>query len=168
MAEMIEVLDKEFKNYKTRKRVETSKEKQEDLAWKKKLTDFKANELKLLPKKIELYKNILAWRNKFIKSKQFKKVFHERDECVIFWNGWAHELPRFGGPGCWSRLYLEETGKLRYWAGYKWMPTGPEIVFTDNLKNAEEFTYKYLEELDISIKTGKVYKTIAEELKEDY
>jgi len=162
----IELLDKVFQKHKTKKKTEKQKERQEDLIRRKNKKSFLLEEAKLLPKKIKLYKQILAWRNKFIKSKQFKRVFSEFDELVIFWSKWGHmEFPEFGGG--WSRLYLEESGKLRYWAGYKWMPIGPEIVFTDNLKNAEEFTYKYLEELYKLIETGKIYKNIAEEVNEE-
>lgn len=164
----IELLDRQIQKHKARKKIGEERERQKDLAGKKKEGSFLAKEAKLLPKRIALHKKIQAWRDEFIKSKQFKRLFSDfdDDELVIFWNGWGHlKFEEFGGG--WSRLYLEKSGKLRYCAGYKWMATGPEIVLTPNPETAKKFTHKYLKELHNSIKTGKIYKTIAEELKQE-
>ena len=52
----IELLDKVFQKHKVKKKTEKQKERQEDLSTRKKKKLFYGEEAKLLPKKINLYK----------------------------------------------------------------------------------------------------------------
>src|SRR3989338_3952110 len=95
--EKIESLDDEIQKYEAQKRIADDKRRQDELAKKQKVKAFLAEESKMLPEKIALYKEILAWRNKFIKTEQFRKTFRALSSCTIFYNNWGHlKLKAFG------------------------------------------------------------------------
>ena len=162
----IEELDDGFYEYEASQKKRKARERREELAEKEKRTAYKAREAKLLPKKIELYEKIIAWRDEFSKTEQFKKVFRVLEQTIIFNNGWASsEGNNFGG---WSRLLLERNGRLTYEEGYKWIGVRSSFELTSNAeKESPFFSHKYLSELYDSIKSGEVYHTIAAELKEE-
>ncbi|MBS3146014.1 hypothetical protein J4414_04395 [Candidatus Woesearchaeota archaeon] len=161
----IENLNKAIKGYENKKKVRIRLEKEEELKEQEKETKYKENEKKLGGEKLATYKKILAWKEDFIKTKQFKKLFNkDEDDIIIYWGGWGHKQPSYGGHGCWSRIYLEKSGRLRYWAGYKWMPTGPDFCLDQ--KTFQKLSYDYLNKLQQDISKGEIYKTIAKELKE--
>ena len=165
MKMSIENLNKTIKKYETKKDARIRQEEKEDRIEREKERKYKENEKQLAGEKAQAYKKILVWRDDFVKTKQFKKIFTEdEDDVIIYWGGWGHKDPSYGGHGCWSRVYLEKSGKLRYWAGYKWMATGPE--FGLDQKTFQKLSYDYLNKLHKDIESVGVYKTIAQELKE--
>lgn len=166
--EKIESLDDEIQKYETQKRIADDKRRQYELAKKQKIKALLAEEAKLLPEKIALYKEILAWRDGFVKTEQFKRAFNALSSCTIFGSNWGHiKLQEFGSGGCWSRLDMDKSGALGYGAGFKWMGTGPRFPLKRNPETAKKLTYNYLKELHNAINTGKIYARIAKELSED-
>ncbi len=158
-------LNKAIQKYETKKEARIKQEKIEDQREQEKERNYKDSEKNLTGKKTEIYKKILVWKNNFVKTKQFKSLFTEdEDDIIIYWGGWGHKQPSYGGYGCWSRIYLEKSGRLRYWAGYKWMATGPD--FGLDQKTFQKLSYDFLDKLHKNIDSGEVYKTIARELKE--
>ncbi len=82
----------------------------------------------------------------------------------LFINGWrwAHR-PLAGGECNWSRTYLRESDgspELYYWAGYKWMSTGPHIYTRTPEEMAARFSLDYLRQLKRSFDDGTVYEAI--------
>ncbi|MFH0970727.1 MAG: hypothetical protein V1776_04690 [Candidatus Diapherotrites archaeon] len=164
----IKLLDKQIQKYRTKKKIIRERETKEDLILQKKENEFRANESKLLPKKIELYKKILSWRNKFKKSKQFKTIFGGDNEVEVFFYGWGHlnlESSYNGPTANVSKLFLNKSGKLEYEARHKMM-SYPRIVLSSKTKTARKFTHEYLIELCRTIETGKIYKNISNEIAE--
>lgn len=114
----------------------------------------------LLMKKIELCKRLFAWKEEFLKTEEGKKSFERSYKNLwVFGGGWAHQLPHYGGGGCWSRIYFNKTS-IEYWAGYKWMPTGPRVNYTKPEEMAKMLDYKYLQGIIEAIDSRKIFKTI--------
>jgi len=168
-ASKLKKLQSEIEQYRSKKLAKQRKEQQEEKEAQERQAKFWREEDKLLPKKMRLIKEIFAWKEEFVKTKQFKQLFdNSGDEIIVFHSGWGHDNPRYCGLGCWSRLYLEKSGNLKYWAGYKWMPPASGTILNNDEKTARKFTYKYLRELNEAIKLGQIYKTIIKKLKEEF
>jgi len=160
----LENLNREIDSYKAKKHARTMQEQRERKKEQEENRDFESKEKKLLGKKLQIYNEIAAWRNKFVKANASLMSLLDEDEIIIYYGNWGHERPAYSSYGCWSRVYLEKSGKLRYWAGYKWMPSGPE--FNLNQQIVSRLSYDYLNKLHRHVITGQVYKTIKQEIKE--
>lgn len=171
MKSAITKLDNAIDSYSEKKKAKAIKERKAERKKAQEYRKFIETEHGLNPEKIKLYKEIVKWKNDFVKSKQFKKLLktyfvNGEHEIIIFWSDWGHNKPDYPG-GDWSRLYVTNKRKLRYFAGYKWMPSGPDNYLSDDFIWAKRFMHKYWKELHQHIKSGEVYETIKDELKED-
>jgi hypothetical protein len=158
-------LERAIKEYRAGQALERRKVGREELKEKRRVKLFWEKEKQLHSKKLEVYQEILSWAKSSVKKKSFKGIFREMDDIIIFYGGWGHKLPRYGGYGCWSRIYLDRSGKLTYWAGYKWMACVASGEFDSKNGIVKKLTYEYIKKFHNSIKSGKVYDTISEELK---
>ncbi|MBI4448382.1 hypothetical protein HY643_05365 [Candidatus Woesearchaeota archaeon] len=165
----IKDLGKKIKVYKeeTEKKLreEEAKEREQEEINKQ----FWEKEQKLLPKKKRIFKEITEWKGEFAKTEQFKaiassyRLANYTNEIVIYRGNWGHANPRFGGHGCWSEINLNlKSGELRYYAGYKWMPSGPSIKINEN--TLDKIICAYLQDFHKEIKSGEVYERIAKQL----
>ena len=125
---------------------------------------FRRREERLRDEKIALLEGILGWRDEFVEYERFAKLFGENHEFVIIYDGgWGHRVDS-GYGGCWSRIILEDTGKLEYKAGYKMWSSGPCFPLTRAA--ARKLTAHYLKQLYEHVYSGRVYGQIARELRE--
>ena len=160
-------LTKEIEEYKSRKKTQQEIIEKEELEYYRKETEFIEKEKGLLGRKKEIYGKILEWKDDFIKTKQFKDISDRTNLDITIYNGnWGHKISRSDRHGCWSQICLSKSGDLVYWAGYKWMPTGPR--FTLNKNNAMDISYEYLQKFYEDINQGNVYKTIAKQVKRSF
>ena len=167
---ILEKLSEGIQKHEAKKLARVKMEQAEEQKEVEEERKFWGRESKLFPKKKKLYNEILEWRDKFVKTNEFKKIFKifdksYQDNIIIFEGGWGHD--RHGYYSCWSRLFLEKSGDLSYFAGYKWMGTGPEFVLRRNDKNdktVRKLTYSYLKELHDHIRSEEVYKSILSKL----
>jgi hypothetical protein len=132
---------------------------------------FFQTELRQYAQKLELSREIFQECGKLLQDSDLQGwlIAVARQNPIVsssglFINGsrWAHKHDS-GGDGCWARLYVKNhDGKpvLRYWAGYKWQPTGPDYSITGPEELAEKLSYDYLKELRDSLRNGTVYRTI--------
>lgn len=126
---------------------------------------FWKDEQKFSERKLGLYKNITEWKNEFIKTKQSYDLFDLCGDICLYYGGWGHKRPELGAEySCWSRIYLEKSRDLRYHAGYKWMPGGQDFILNES--TISKLTKYFIQGLHDHIKSGRVYKTLAQELKE--
>ena len=146
-----------------KKRVEERERDDEDKKFQQEAKEFWENDKKLAPEKQTLLDKIVSWRDEFTKTAAFRKLFRKNNEIIIFYHSWGHRVPRFGGPGCWSRVCLEKTGELRYAAGYKWMGYNCQL---GESQFTQKLSYDYLKAFASHIETEKVYETIASKLSE--
>jgi hypothetical protein len=158
-------LSKEIGLYNSKKKTEALAERLEAQKELKDKKEFWANEKKLYSQKATLYERIIKWKNEFKSSKEFKRLFKNESDIIILDDGWGHEKPRYEPcDGCWSRIYLDRHGNLKYSAGYKWMPTGPSFFI--DCKSVSKLTHDYVQSLYKHLDSGEVYKTILERVKE--
>ncbi len=155
IAKLEQLIDMQDKKRAAEKR----KSEQEDEKFRQKTAAFWRNEKRLVPEKQTLVERIISWRDSFVKTGAFRKL---SGETVIFYGPWGHELPRYGN-GCWSRVYLEKTGSLKYAAGYKWMGGRGFLAEGDF---AQKLSCDYLKALAGHLESGEVYETIAGEVKQ--
>lgn len=166
VAELDAVIRRNLKKKKEKEKklrdAERASDKEDREFWKK--------EEKLLPQKKRLYADIIAWRNKFAKSKQFENVLDaiEDDHVEIYGTcGWGHRKNYSGRDQ--SRVILWCDGALEYSAWTSAIGGGYNQVyfkFGEAGKTARKLTYDYLKKLHAHITDGEVYKTIAAELKD--
>jgi len=148
-----------------RKRGEMEKkQKAKDTIERKKetelISDYKLKEKSKETVKIVICKEIFAWRNDFLRTAEGAKVFKKQDRCLLITIlNWGHCLHDKNDHAAWSRIYFDEGGIL-YRAGWKWMPTGPNLLFTKPEEMAKMIDYNYLKNFLLKIKSGKIYKDI--------
>ena len=166
MAEKLGGLKKSIESAERRKaeekRRELAREEREESANRK----FWGEEGKKLDEKLKLAEDIFRWGRGFSRSEEYRRLLDilSDDSLWFYGGGWGHE--RSGDNGRWSRLYLRRDGTLYYWAGYKWMPCGPEWIFRTPRELAKRLTKNYLKELHRFIATGRVYERLREEVSE--
>ena len=122
----------------------------------------KQKENHLLDDKIRMCEEILQWRDKFTKTTAFKKLIDIYESGAdIYYDNWGHQT---GGYGCCSRILMEKTGRLKYYARYKWFPESTKIGL-ENVKDfAKALRHEYILALHEHIKSGKVYELLAKNL----
>lgn len=152
-----ENLKQAIKKFKEKKAAKKRKRRQEELEEEKKYKDFWKREKELHEEKLKIAKEIMEW------VKEFNEEF-DFEETILFYSSWGHERMLYGEHGCWSRMYFKRPNKLEYTAGYKWMPSGPTIIFDNEKELAEKLTHKYLKDLLKHIQSGKVCETIKKDL----
>ncbi len=154
---------KSFKTALSRKEEEQEKERlkesKEDMKYKKLCEKYHKLENSLLKSKVEICRKIFSWKNEFLKTNESVKIFKNSGSFCIFGGGWAHKLPRYGGPGCWSRIYINKKS-IEYEAGYKWMPTGPVFNFNKPEGMAKKPDYAYLKKILNEIDNKNIFKNI--------
>lgn len=167
MKEELESISSTIEKYKQKKQIKQKNEQEERKKEKKEQKIFLKRERELSSEKETFYKEILKWRDGFVKTKQFKEIFKlipfYHHGIKIFGDGWAHKIPHNDEYSCWSQLYLRESGDLVYQAGYKWMGVRTEIVLDGDIK---KFSHKYLKNLHKTIKSEKVHENIISELEQ--
>ena len=158
-------LSKEIDLYDSKKRADARKERLEASKELKDRKKFWADEKKLFSQKATLYEKIIEWKNDFKKTREFKRLFRNESDIIILDAGWGHEKPRYEPcDGCWSKIWLDRYGDLKYSAGYKWTPTGPSF-FLDN-KSVSKLAHDYIKSLYKHLESGEVYNTVLKRLKE--
>ncbi len=109
-----------------------------------------------------LCKEILEWRDGFVRTPVFRKLAGCESVVNVYYGGWGHSPGGFGGS---SWVILGKSGRLEYAANYKWFPVSIKVSF-DNVKDAAKtLGYDYLLALFKHLSSGKVYDLIAKELK---
>ena len=158
-------LSKAISNYDSKIKADNLKERLETQKEIKDKKDFWKSEKKLCSQKTTLYERIIEWKNEFKVSKDFRRLFRNESEIIVYHDSWGHEKPRYEPcDGCWSRMYLDRHGHLKYSAGYKWTPTGPSFFLTG--KSVSKLSHAYLASLYRHIESGGVYRAIRDEINE--
>lgn len=139
---------------------ERLKERQTEKQYQQKLKKHQEDEQASFNSKMENCNKIFAWKKEFLKSEEGERVFKKSGKNLwVFIGNWGHEVPRYGGNGCWARLYFNQRA-IEYWAGYKWVGGGPRFNFTKPGEMAKKLSYDYIQKFLTEIETGKVFKTI--------
>lgn len=121
---------------------------------------YRARRAKDRAEREKVLAKIVAWVNKFVKTKEYRKLIDqiskgEVESCIGLYHGGYGHCPDPANNGCWSDVVLKK-GKLVYRSGYKWMG-GNNGVDHDNFVDLElEYLKKFLEHIE----SGKVYDTI--------
>jgi len=154
----LERLQSEIDSYYRRKSARLRKERENAKKAKEAARKLWEKEDKLIPKKRQLLNEIFAWRDGFVKTKQFKdlfKVLKEKftDEVFLFGSGYG-------------ALSLDNKGNLIEWRGHRW---GREsVILSNDAKTAKRFAYQYFKGVNEAIKSGNVYEAMETKLKEKY
>ncbi len=157
LEELIHAIDEKKKRDAKERKQRLDEEHKESEADRK----FWEKEKKLLPKKLDMAKEIFVWGREFQKT----QVFDYLRSVPLPSSNWGH-VKGNDDPGRWSTLYLTKEGCFHYKPGYKWMgykPSGSLILKTPK-EMAEKMTFHYLNELYNSIKSGKAYKFIKNQI----
>jgi hypothetical protein len=119
-----------------------------------------------IPEKRRLLGKICAWRDAFVKTKQFKRIRSlegAEGSIDIFTGEWCHEPTDRG----WSKVELHGSGKLTYHCCYPCMYGGGGnalFTFAPTDAVARRTTHAYLKKFYAHLTSGRVYKRMAEEL----
>lgn len=174
------ILDDALKKAETARDKEEKVQRDRDLAWEKRVRDWKSNEEALSGEKRALSVEIFAWANGFTQTPEYKRIVDFLDGYIrfqegyvtIFGSGWGHELPQYSenperpslhSPPYHSEILLGRDGTLTYKYGYKWMP-GSETALRSAEELASNLSHAYLKELHAAINSDKVQERIAKEL----
>lgn len=168
--EYIKRFEKSLAKYCEKAAKEEKEEAEEKRKEKKMKKTFKQKEKKFYNKKLKLYKDILEWRDRFIKRKNFKRMFDAAGKnpycgMPIFSSEKLGHVRRRG----WSEVMIDIEGTLSYeerLVSCVMTGTGVSIDFDDEGEAINEISYDYLKDLHSAIKTGKVYKNVAKEIEE--
>jgi len=158
------LIDFALNEFKIKRDIQQKKRKLEGEEEQKRLKSLMIIENEFAPVKQKFLEEIFQWRNKFIKTEEFREIYNteEFSHLNIFDGRWGHEIPYCRNFGCWSRLNLEEDGNLIYLAGYKYMGIRERFNIE---QSTETFSSVYIKELYDNIKSGKVYSFIADQIK---
>jgi hypothetical protein len=151
----------ELTKRKRQEEKEQLKEMKKEEAYQQRLRKHEEYEQSKLEEKREICKALFSWKEEFLRTDEGAKMFKRAGKHLWVFNGrWAHELPRYGGHGCWSRIYFNPKN-IEYWPGYKWMPY-QRMYFATPEEMAKALDYTYLKEFLTAIETGKIFKYILE------
>jgi hypothetical protein len=141
-------------------------------AEKEKNYRYAQNENSMRPEKLKMSNDIFQECGKLIQDEEVWGQLasgHKGEsdfELEVWFNGWGHK------EGCatgWSHLYLKSVDgvpALRYWAGFKWMPTGPNITMGTPEELAGNLSHEYLKKLHGSLTSKGVYALIRDKYRE--
>ena len=150
-----------------RKKEELEKVEEEE-RYQERLKKHMQEEKRKEKSEIEICKKIFDWKDEFLRTEEGIKLINQSDGELWVFNGtWAitSKLPRYEGSACWSRIYFTQK-TINYHQGYKWMPTGPNLTFSEPEEMARKIDYKYLKEFLQEIESGKIFDTILERTRE--
>jgi len=158
------LIDSALSNLKTKKEIQQKEDKLRNEKEKKRLEDLIILENEFAPMKQKFFDEIIQWKNDFIKTDKFREIYKNIGsfDLTIFGSGWGHEIPCCNDFGCWSKIDLKRKGNLIYLSGYKWMGIRNEF---DLEKNIEIFSSIYMKKFYEHITSGKVYESIASQIK---
>ncbi len=131
-------------------------------------------EEKLKDKKIRIANDIFKWAREFSQTGHYNRLVKISMPYIalekgvyVYGGGWGHKTPKYDDDGCWSRVYLEPNGSLYYVGGYKWFPSDSRFRIHNPDSLAERLNYDYLSGFRNEIKSGKIYGTIKDWIKND-
>lgn len=158
----LDSLERKLDEEEQRKKAEAARRAEEKKKRNALVNAAQKHEQSFLEKKVQMAEGIFTWAADFSQTELYKRISKISIErgVYVFGGGWGHRVPYDDGYGCWSRMYLKLNGSLFYWAGYKWMPTGPEFIVKSPQKLVEKLCYKYLSDFWRLVESKKVYDTI--------
>lgn len=160
-------LEEEIKRKAQREHKEKLLRRESEQKWQLKQQSAKAVEQSLSGEKLGLAREIFCWTEEFAGTAAYAKLARRvkdypymTDGIEIYGGGWGHELPRYDGFGCWSRVWLNPNGSIKYEAGYKWMGVMKSFTFDSPDGLAGLLSHDFLEKFAAGIKSEKIYDWI--------
>jgi len=128
------------------------------------------SEQELYPQKLELSRNIFAWKDGFRSSPEGKKVKKRTvGEVELYYGGWGHLQIPFDDSGSWACLlvakeFCGDEVVISYRAGYKAQGFRAYFDFKKTEQMAQKLTHAYLQKVWDHLDKGKVWKELEKEL----
>ena len=143
--------------------------KQRERTMEQRIRKAKEEEEQAFEQKLAIANKAFAWAEDFLKDDQLQSRLANQESVIqvhgtqIYGNVWGHDFTKTEHDReCWSRLFIMNQKKVMfyYWAGYKWMDTGPEWIITEPEEFARLLSIRYLHDLEKAIDSGSIYEAI--------